>query len=332
MSVIMVSIIIPHYNRSKLLRNAVNSVLHQTISDWELIIVDDHSEKSEVSKIQELQKLDGRIKILSRRSNYKGPSACRNEGVTASSGEYLIFLDSDDELATFCIEQRVQLMEENKDLHMGIFLMQQFNNTPVDSDTIFNNMSIKGNPVNCFLEGNNPWAVTCPIWRKATFLEIGGFDQQFFFMEDPEIHVRALWHDGIVYKFFYDHPADCYYRINFHDATKIDFYANSIHYRVLFYKKMESLMSKRKEQSHQLKESFQNGVINFFNGFLLTRVKEFPQLEREFIKWANQSNLLSPFTVLKIKTLSTIFRNDNFVFRKFHIKGLAAKILMPVIE
>jgi hypothetical protein len=91
-------------------------------------------------------------------------------------------------------------------------------------------------------------------------------------------------------------------------------------------------MSKRKEQSHQLKESFQKGVINFFNGFLLTRVKEFPKLEREFIKWANQSKLLSPFTVLKIKTLSTIFRYDNFVFRKFHIKGLAAKILMPVIE
>jgi len=326
----LVSIIIPHFNRSELLQKAVDSVLVQTNGEWELLIIDDNSDISEFRKIEELQGLDERIKVLSRRSTYKGPSACRNEGVAAAKGEYLIFLDSDDALAPYCVSQRIKLMEENKELDMGIFLMQQFTEAPGDSDKIYNNKSTYENRINCFLEGNNPWAVTGPIWRKDFFKQTGGFDESFFYMEDPELHVRALLQDGMLYKTFYDYPADCYYRINFHDDTKKDFYENSIRYRVMFYKKTGLLLSGRPGLLAQYKKSFEHGVINFFSNFLLSRVKEFPQLQQEFMEWANHSKLLSPVTVMKFKILSAIFRNDNIAFRKIHLKGLASKLLMPV--
>ena len=152
----MVSIIIPHFNRSALLKDSIASVLKQTSKDWELIIVDDESNEKEFDSIKSLADLDTRIKLLKRVSQYKGPSACRNEGVAVSKGEYLVFLDSDDALAPFCIEQRIQVMEENKVLDLGIFLMQEFTNTLGDSNKIYNDKSTMENRVNCFLEGNNP--------------------------------------------------------------------------------------------------------------------------------------------------------------------------------
>ena len=325
----MVSIIIPHYNRSGLLKDAVFSVLNQTSSDWELIIVDDGSDEKELDLIKQLLNEDSRIKIYNRVSDFKGPAACRNEGVSFSKGEYLIFLDSDDALAPFCVAQRQRLMNENSKLEMGIFLMQEFTNTPGDNSKIYNNTSTNENRINCFLEGDNPWAVTCPIWKKDFFVQTGGFDPAFFYMEDPELHIRALLVDNMQYKTFYDYPADCYYRTNFHDATKKHFYENSIRYRILFYKKLSTLISFSPALIDKYKNSFDSGVVNFFNHFLLSRVKEFPALQQEFILCANNSPLLSRLTLFKLKLLSAIYINDNILFRVVHLKGLALKLLMP---
>jgi len=327
----MVSIIIPHYNRSALIKDTVASVFNQTIDKCELIIVDDGSDEKELDSLISLAAQDSRITILKRRSRFKGPSACRNEGAHFSKGEYLVFLDSDDALAPFCVEQRIKLMDENKDLDMGIFLMEEFSNIPGDSKKIYNNDSTNKNRVNCFLEGNNPWTVTCPIWRRDFFMKTGGFDESFFYMEDPELHVRALLWEGMLYKTFYDSPPDCYYRINFHDHTKKDFYENSVRYRVMFYKKTGGLISGRAGLSNLYRGSFEKGVINFFKNFLLSRVNEFPKLQKEFIEWAGESQLLSRLTVFKIKALASIFRKDNLLIKKLRLKGLASKLLMPEI-
>ena len=324
----MVSIIIPHYNRSVLLKDTVDSVLAQTSAEWELIVVDDGSDIAEYDKILLLKEKDHRITVLKRSSANKGPSACRNQGVAAAKGKYLLFLDSDDLLEPFCIEQRLHSMNQQPELDMGIFLMAEFTHVKADSTKIYNHQSTHDNRVNCFLEGYNPWAVTCPLWNKAFFLQCGGFDESFFYMEDPELHIRALLEEGMLYKTFYDFPADCYYRVNFHDDTKKDFYENSIRYRILFYKKTGILICSKAELLEQYKSSFEKGVINFFNFFLLYRVKEFPKLEKEFMQWANKSGSLSNLTVIKFKVLSVIFKNDNRLFRKIHLKGIASKLLM----
>jgi glycosyltransferase involved in cell wall biosynthesis len=85
------SVIIPVYNRPESLICAVESVVKQTCSDYELIIVDDGSEPAAF----EVQKLyGGRIRYI--RQENKGVSSARNLGIRVSSGEYLLFLDSDD--------------------------------------------------------------------------------------------------------------------------------------------------------------------------------------------------------------------------------------------
>ena len=325
----MVSIIIPHFNRVALIKETVQSVLVQTNRNWELIIVDDWSDEIEFQLICLFKNDDERIKVVKRKSLTKGPSACRNEGVTISKGEYLLFLDSDDALAPFCIEQRLRQMQLDKTIDFGIFLMQEFKRKPGDSNKIYNNDSSYGNRVNCFLEGDNPWAVTCPIWRRDFFIQCGSFDESFFYIEDPELHIRALLQEGLVYKTFYNLPADCYYRTNFHDETKLMFYENSIRYRIQFYKKVGILINKNPDWRNSYSASFEKGVFIFFSSFLLSRLKEFPDLSQDFIKWVKGPSFLSLHAKLKIRFLSFIFENDNIVFKKIRLKGIVSQLLIP---
>lgn len=89
----MISIITPTYNRAYLLPRMIKSVLNQTFKDWELIIVDDGS-TDDTSQIIENFK-DSRIKYFFKDNS--GATASRNLGVNKAQGDYVIFLDSDDE-------------------------------------------------------------------------------------------------------------------------------------------------------------------------------------------------------------------------------------------
>jgi glycosyltransferase involved in cell wall biosynthesis len=86
--------VIPTYNRADFLPKAIQSVLNQTYRDWEMIIVDDGS----IDKTEEIVKdyKEARIRYIVHKSNL-GSSAARNTGIKNSRGEYIAFLDSDDE-------------------------------------------------------------------------------------------------------------------------------------------------------------------------------------------------------------------------------------------
>lgn len=89
-----VDIIMPNYNKSKFLREAINSVLTQTHKNWRLYIVDDHSSDNS-SKVLKKYIKNKKIKIFFLKNN-KGPSFCRNLGLKKSNSKYIAFLDSDD--------------------------------------------------------------------------------------------------------------------------------------------------------------------------------------------------------------------------------------------
>jgi glycosyltransferase involved in cell wall biosynthesis len=90
-----ISIIIPVYNREKLIKNALNSVLKQTIADkLEIICVDDGSTDNTVEVIKDYQKKYKNIFLYQQKNS--GPGVARNLGIDNAHGEYVIFLDSDD--------------------------------------------------------------------------------------------------------------------------------------------------------------------------------------------------------------------------------------------
>lgn len=93
----MISIIIPLYNRQELIKETVESILSQTSSEWECIIVDDGSRDNSFNIANEYTKKDNRIKVYIRPDNIlSGGNGARNYGVTKASGSHICWFDSDD--------------------------------------------------------------------------------------------------------------------------------------------------------------------------------------------------------------------------------------------
>lgn len=108
----LISVIIPVYNGEKYLRECVQSVLTQTFSDFEVIIVDDGSTDSSLVIARELANLDDRIRIHEKSNG--GLSDARNAGIRETCGEYLTFVDCDDLLYPWALEILIGLTLRNR--------------------------------------------------------------------------------------------------------------------------------------------------------------------------------------------------------------------------
>jgi glycosyltransferase involved in cell wall biosynthesis len=91
---VKVSIVIPVYNVEEFLAECIESILNQSFKEYEAIFVNDGSQDKSGEILKEYQKKDKRIKIIEQEN--KGQSAARNAGIKQASGQYLIFIDSDD--------------------------------------------------------------------------------------------------------------------------------------------------------------------------------------------------------------------------------------------
>lgn len=89
-----ISIIVPVYNTAAYLRQCVESVLAQSYTDWELILVDDGSTDESPALCDDLSRQDGRIRVLHQQN--RGLPGARNAGLEEAAGRYVLFLDSDD--------------------------------------------------------------------------------------------------------------------------------------------------------------------------------------------------------------------------------------------
>jgi len=107
----LVSIITPSYNSSKFIEECVNSVLLQSYSNWELLIVDDCSDDNSIELLLNLEKIDERIKVTFLENNI-GASMARNIAIRDAKGRYIAFLDSDDIWERNKLEKQIKFMEK----------------------------------------------------------------------------------------------------------------------------------------------------------------------------------------------------------------------------
>ncbi len=211
----LVSIIIPTFNREDVIAETLQSVINQTYNNWEIIIVDDGSTDKTYNKILNfIEQYPKQIKFFNRTTVKKGGSVCRNIGIEKSNGDFIIFLDSDDVLASWCLEQRVNAILEFPELDFGIFHAETFTKTPGDGKlhTVF--LASK-NHLYHFIAGHNIWQTSCPIWKKNYVIKLGGFNENYQRFQDTEFHFRALQVKGNCYKAFYKLKPDCYYRLTY---------------------------------------------------------------------------------------------------------------------
>ena len=108
---IKVDIILPNYNSSEFINETIRSVINQTYKHWNLIIVDDCSDKKTIKILKKFSK-NKKIKVYWLKRN-KGAGYCRNFGIKKSKSPYLAFIDSDDLWKKDKLETQIRFMEGN---------------------------------------------------------------------------------------------------------------------------------------------------------------------------------------------------------------------------
>ncbi len=186
-----ISVIIPTYNRGNLIQNTINSVLNQTFTDWELLVIDDGSTDNTKEIVQEFIKKDSRVKYFYE-ENSGCPSGPRNLGVENAKGEYVAFLDSDDEWFPTKLEKQLDIFTNSKNPKLGVvacYLYIKDNKTGKivsKRDTYY-----MGNILNKLLMDTSLMFTSSCIMTKLSILkEVGPFDSRFKVSEDVDMWLR----------------------------------------------------------------------------------------------------------------------------------------------
>lgn len=191
----LVSVIVPTFNCTRFVGEAISSVLSQDYSNIELIVVDDGSTDDTVECVQQYAT---RLQVL--RLDNAGPAAARNRGATAARGEFLAFLDCDDVWLPGKLTAQVQHLLRNP----GVGLVHGFETDwcpdktgayPSPSNYVTNHDSVK------LIESDSGWVypeLLSSFWlctstvmlRRELFERVGGFDETYRIGEDYDLWLR----------------------------------------------------------------------------------------------------------------------------------------------
>ncbi|MCX7595968.1 MAG: glycosyltransferase [Fischerella sp.] len=183
-----VSVVIPAYNSMKYLPETLESVLQQSFTDFEVLIINDGSSDRIVQWASGLT--DSRVKLISQKN--QGVSVARNTGIAHAQGEYIAFLDADDFWHATKLEKQVRCLDDNQAVGL-VHTWMAF----VDS----NGKSI-GRVITSHAEGDvwkqllesNQIACSSVMVRRCCLETVGGFEPNLNFAEDWDLWIRISCH------------------------------------------------------------------------------------------------------------------------------------------
>lgn len=186
-----VSVVIPTYNRARLLKRAIQSVLEQTYQDFEIIVVDDGSTDNTEEIVRSFG--DGRVRYIRYKEN-KGEAAARNTGIKAAKGKYIASQDSDDEWLPEKLEKQMKTFQNASPkvgvVYTGFWKLQGDKKIYIPSSAIAQK---EGNIYNSLLEINFIGTPTTLI-RKECFERVGMFNEILRDFVDWEMWLRISKH------------------------------------------------------------------------------------------------------------------------------------------
>ena len=106
----LVSIITPMYNSEKFILKTIKSVINQTYSNWELLLIDDRSTDNSIKILEDFKSKYANIKLLQNDTNL-GAAKSRNKGILEAKGDYIAFLDADDLWKPNKLDLQIQFMQ-----------------------------------------------------------------------------------------------------------------------------------------------------------------------------------------------------------------------------
>ncbi len=178
MSIKMISVVIPLYNKEASIAQSLKSVLSQEYDDFEVVIVDDGSTDGSVGVVEAIN--DPRIRLIKQENG--GPSKARNTGVKNAKGEWILFLDADDEMLPEALEFFSEKIQKNADADM--FLGEVIvNNGKTEHLAVEYKEGVVSNPFKSHVLGHLYQCSGTTVYRK-TIVEENPFDERVRRYED----------------------------------------------------------------------------------------------------------------------------------------------------
>ncbi|MFI3242412.1 MAG: glycosyltransferase [Alphaproteobacteria bacterium] len=179
-----ISVIVPVYNVEKYLENCLNSLLQQTFNDFEVFCVNDGSTDNSLSILEGFAKKDDRIVIITQEN--KGQSVARNKALSLISGQYVVFLDSDDALPDYALQTMFDIAQKS---NADVVVSEDFIKSNKKTEVVDVNSSYKvhNNPLKDILNMHKAFSNVWNKMYKAEILKNKRFIEGIYFEDWPFI-------------------------------------------------------------------------------------------------------------------------------------------------
>lgn len=190
----LVSIIIPTFNRAYLIAETLNSIINQTYTNWECLIIDDGSTDGTADLIAAYIDKDKRFQYHQRSADkVKGANACRNFGFELSNGIYIKWFDSDDIMHPDFLEKQVTVLEKNKELGFCAAFSKIFAKSIHDAYDDFNpQMIYDTNAMFHFIIGELYFLTPSSLWKREVLDNKELFDETLSNAQETDFNFRRL--------------------------------------------------------------------------------------------------------------------------------------------
>jgi len=213
----LVSIVIPTYKRPQFLERAITSITQQTHENWELLVVDDNEEESdfrrETEQLMAAYASHPRVRYLKHQKN-RGGSAARNTGIENARGEYIAFLDDDDEWLPRKLERQLEVFSRSDDNTAVVYTGY----THVHPGTRTGDVVLpvlKGKVLEGILRRNNVGTTSTILCRRTALFDVGLFDESLPAGQDHDLYIR------LAVRFEFDYVKESLVLSHRHEFDKI---------------------------------------------------------------------------------------------------------------
>lgn len=240
----LISLIVPNYNAELYIADFIESVIRQTYTKWELLIIDDDSTDGSPAIVEKYVTSDSRVKFIKNIGNQRGADARRNQGLDMAKGEFVCFFDSDDILPYDTLEIRIKEIQTDQTIDFVITPAISFKSTPFDLRRLVLGIPIFSDDLIMFLKRYRlPFGVWTNIYRRS-FLERTKlrWDESLASMQDSDFNIRALIKKPN-YKYATNQRPSYYWRIggNPSSITKSIKSQRNLESQIYFFRKLSKL-------------------------------------------------------------------------------------------
>lgn len=204
-----VSVVVPAYNVSKYIQEALASLEKQTFSDFEVLIVDDGSTDDTAAVVQKFIQRDSRFQLLHKPNG--GLSSARNYGIRHARGEYIALLDGDDIYHKDKLATHVARLYSKADVGVVYSASQTIRDDGKPTFISLSGKPVYSNPLLALLCKNFVGHGSNAVFRRCLIDEVGGFNESLRSWEDVDLWLRIAAIQK--WRFYRENRILCYYRV-----------------------------------------------------------------------------------------------------------------------